>query len=101
MNQKNQSARLIILVLIAVCFFAFIASALASGLNLGHECTGDDCLVCMAISLRERVSSWLVLLVSSLSILALATIKERVDHSACRFFPIPATPVCLKVKLSD
>ena len=86
--------------MIAVLLFIFIATALASGLNMGHECTGEDCLICMAISLRKR-SIHPMLLLCMISVLSLFLIAKPTAASPRFTVFVPITPVCLKVKLSN
>ena len=90
----------VLYLVIAVLLFIFIVNALASGLNMGHECTGEDCLVCLAISLRKR-SVQPMLLLCIISVLSLSAIAKLVVASPRLAVFVPITLVCLKVKLSN
>ena len=92
--------RMALYLLISVCLFVFVASALASGMDMGHECTGEDCLICMAISLREELFTNLLPVAAILALWAL-TVKTATEPARLCPIPVTDTPVCLKVKLSN
>ena len=92
--------RMALYLLISVCLFVFVASALASGMDMGHECTGEDCLICMAISLREELFTQLLPVAVIFALWALIT-KASAESSETYPLPVTDTPVCLKVKLSN
>ena len=85
--------------LAAFCLFTFVASALLSGMAADHECIGEDCPICMAVSLCRHILRALALLASVG--LAATLIRIGLSHGLCarpRVFA-PMTPVTLKVKL--
>ena len=99
-NRKN-AASLMLIALVAVCLFVFFASALASGHISEHTCTGDDCLVCLAISVRESSLRPLIHLACVITLVACLTVTMLAQVRSALFNYATETPVCLKVKLSD
>ncbi|MBQ8407913.1 MAG: hypothetical protein IJY39_03525 [Clostridia bacterium] len=95
-----KGSKALIIFMIAVFLFTFITSALASGPIIGHECTGENCLICMAISLRERSVLPMLLLCMLLAVMPLSAALLLRAHSEQGIYN-PVTPVCLKVKLSN
>ena len=93
--------RSLALILAVVCLFIFTASALASGHDMGHECTGEDCLICIALSVREKALASIVLLAVVAFALTLSLSSVFVEDIAKSINSALKTPVRLKVKLSD
>lgn len=100
MRKGIETKRPALYFLVLVCLFVFVVSALASGLDMGHECTGEDCLICMAVSLREKLFTQL-LLVAAILTLGVVSVKASAEAAKTTPLPVTDTPVCLKVKLSD
>lgn len=82
--------RILILFLIAVIFLSMVV-------ELPHDCIGDDCPVCSLVRLcRSVLLSLCTLILLTGGFEGFATLKKY------RLFRSPgATPVVLKVKLSD
>ena len=99
-NVKLKSFKTLAVILAIVCVLAFIAPTLASGHIAGHDCKGEDCLMCLAISMSRNTLRFLMILASAIAIIPIFAI-------ACRAFitvessSVIETPVRLKVKLSD
>ncbi len=96
-----KSLRSLALLLAVVCLFIFTASALASGHNMGHECTGEDCLICIALSVREKALASIVLLAVVAFALTLSPSSSYIENTVNFINTAFKTPVRLKVKLSD
>ena len=100
MEKSMKLTRFLLVCLIAACLALFLASALASGIEMGHECTGENCLICMAISLREKALHTLFLLIAVSGIVLVLAENVAISRDEQTFL-VPVTPVCLKVKLSN
>lgn len=107
MIKKISNAKIILCLLVFACLFTYIACALASGNNLGHDrlgqscCTEENCLACLVLSLREKASQILISLAICTFITAIVlTTKLRATDAEQRTYA-PVIPVCLKVKLSN
>lgn len=101
MKRSIKISKILLYLLIVVCLFIFIACALASGIDIGHECTGDNCLICMAISLHEKAVHTLGLFVAVVSAFALVLTAKLPHVCAEQHSYASVIPVCLKVKLSN
>ncbi len=84
--------------LAGVCLLCCVSGALPMH-SLDHACTGEDCLVCLCISLREVLAAISVLL--SVLCFAVCFVRPHVHRSCILLSPRRWTPVCLKVKLSN
>ena len=93
--------RSLALILAVVCLFIFTASALVSGHNMGHECTGEDCLICIALPVREKALASIVLLAVVAFALTLSPSSSYIENTVNFINTAFKTPVRLKVKLSD
>lgn len=84
--------------LAAVCLLCCAVEALPAH-EPDHTCSGEGCLVCLCISLREVLSAMAILL----SGLVFAVCFEPICAHFGRTMISPRrwTPVCLKVKLSN
>lgn len=100
MNVRSKSIRAFALILALICVLAFIAPTLASGHTTGHDCKGEDCLTCLAISMSSNSLRFLMILASAIAIFSLSAIIHRAFVTIESPFSV-ATPVRLKVKLSD
>ena len=88
----------------AICFvllFALLLSSAFVALEAGHDCVGEGCLVCQAVSAIEKTLEKLFLALSfALAVGFLCLVRGAV----CRLVlcHIPASnPVALRVKLSN
>ena len=100
MRKGIEIKKIILYLLVSVCLFVFVASALTSGIDMGHDCSGEDCLICIAISLREKLFTNLLPVAVILALWAL-TVKTATEPAKLCPLPVTDTPVCLKVKLSN
>lgn len=100
MKKSILRTRALLMCLVITCLVLFLTSALASGIEISHECTGDNCLVCTAISLREKALISLVLLTAVFGIVLKLEKDPSPKHEEQRAIH-SVTPVCLKVKLSN
>lgn len=100
MNVKVKSFKTLAVILAIVCVLAFIAPTLASGHTTGHDCKGEDCLLCLAVSMSSNTLRFLMILASAIAIISIFAVAYRafitVESSS-----VIETPVRLKVKLSD
>ena len=100
MNTGSKKIKLLAVFMATVCVLAFITLTLTSGIEMGHECSGEDCRICMIANLCENVLRYLLISSYAIAVLALSIIL-------CRTFitivsaSLTATPIRLKVKLSD
>ena len=100
MKKSILRTRTLFICLVVTCIILFLTSALASGIEMGHECTGENCLTCMAVSLRENITASLILLAAVFGVvLTLEKYPSAKQEEQCA--PLSVTPVCLKVKLSN
>ena len=94
---RRFSATLLAAVLTAVMLFSVFFIVLESN----HDCPGEDCFVCVLLHSCEGVLRQSALVSAVLSAAALL----RSLWSACALWPfealVSATPVSLKVKISD
>ena len=101
MNREKITHLSLLLLLVAVCLFAYAVTVLPLRVDVPHECRGDSCFVCLCISLCERFAGFLLLTqVAGVAFFVLFACKFSIYSTAdCRF--AVHTPVCLKVKLSN
>lgn len=97
---KNQRSIFIAIawLLAAVCLLYCVSGALPMH-SLDHTCTGEDCLVCLCISLREALATMSVLLAGLY--FTVCFVRSYVHRGYTLLSPRRWTPVCLKVKLSN
>ena len=101
MKTKGRTMQLAICVLVVLCALIFVVSSFASGMCRDHDCAGEQCAICLCISIMENISRILAVVLASVPALALTVIVVRAfGHGASLDFA-DKTPVCLKVKLSD
>lgn len=101
MRENTRTGRRIFSGIILICIICLAIISLGSGFEGLHECTGENCLICLLCAVRESImnGSGLVLCLFGSSLLAsgiLRGIGYTQSNSACL-----DTPVCLKVKLSN
>lgn len=97
MNRKTMRS-LAFTLLALVCLVFFFVGALSDCASGEHDCQGEDCFVCLCLSFAEHAVA--VLLVFALLVLSPLFLKSKIYCEAEPDF-ILATPVRLKVKLSD
>ena len=100
MNRSTKLFKPLLFLLIAISILSFVTVTLASGFDVGHECAGEDCLICLGISLRENMTDILLIFASLLSLFALIVFAYHVSIITVSSFT-SETPVRLKVKLSN
>ena len=100
MNTSSKKIRFLALLMAIVCIFAFITLTLASGFDMGHECSGEDCRICMVANLCDNALRYLFISASAIAVFDLSIIVYRIFITTVSV-PLSATPVRLKVKLSD
>lgn len=98
MGNKQTYNRLLALLLAALCLFVCVTTALPSD-DMAHECVGEQCFLCLCLSLRQNPAALSVLPVG-LCVLVYFIFKCGI-HLPCAIVPAFWSPVCLKVKLSD
>ncbi len=100
MAKKLISTKAIVCTIAAVCLICLITSALAFGIDMGHDCVGEECFICLCVSLREHIFR-VLLAAAVVSIVcteeAIRAIRQNDGEDICTV----ATPVRLKVKLSN
>ena len=101
MTKRMNTIRLLTVFVALICLFCFITSALASGFDKSHDCIGDSCMICLCISLREHIFSALLIFAALSVICGIMPIFTDVPVISAKSVFTVATPVCLKVKLSD
>ena len=100
MNVNAKGIKAFVIFLAFVCLLAFIAPTLASGHDISHDCKGEDCLICLAISISGNTLRFLVILACAFAIISIFAISLKAPVTDESYTTI-ATPVRLKVKLSD
>ena len=100
MHSNRRVARVALLVALA-CLAFFTLSTFSAGMLIGHECAGEDCVVCFCLSVRQHMEE-------IATVLALVVVCSGLIIAARRFVRrmmalqiASCTLVCLKVKLSD
>ena len=101
MNTKMLAYRSLLLLLVAVCLFAYAVTVLPLRFDIPHECRGDSCFICLCISLCERLAGSLLLLTAVGLTLAILFSAKFCIYCAADYDFVAHTPVCLKVKLSN
>lgn len=92
--------------IIALCLFfsvtfAFVLSLGVAGLESVHECSGEDCQICYELNLCKNNARKLLCAAAlgvSVAVMFFFAAEAAVCAVSIRVF---ATPVSLKVKLSD
>lgn len=83
----------------------FVAILVVSGVliatHLQHDCPGENCPVCAAISTWEQLLHRMALAAALESVLLLAQCSSGISMAACFDGATTHTLVTLKVKLSD
>ena len=100
MNIKAKSAKIFVLLLAFICLMTFITPTLASGHDMSHDCKGEACLICLAISISGNILRFLVILACAFAIVSILAVSQKAPVTDESHATI-ATPVRLKVKLSD
>lgn len=98
MGNKQRNVRLLALMLAALCLFAWAAASPALE-GLEHECAGEQCFLCLCLSLGQSLADML-LLPASLCFAVSFVVRCGIHHPNA-IVPAAWTPVCLKVKLSN
>ena len=80
------------------CLFSFFMGALSDCVPQEHDCHGEDCFICLCLSLAEHAVA--VIAVFAPLTYLLLFFKNKAYCEAENVFVL-ATPVRLKVKLSD
>ena len=111
MNREKITHLSLLLLLVAVCLFAYAVATLpACGYMMAgtsartympHDCCGDSCFICLCNSLCERLASFLFLpAVVGIALPLLLKLKIAI-YDAADGKNTAHTLVCLKVKLSN
>ena len=85
----------------ALLLLSALFSAAALALHAGHDCEGDDCPVCAALSACLRALRRIAGCAVAAAILFAAVRHVRACAGRARQAFLRDTPVLLKVKLSD
>ncbi|MBQ2580719.1 MAG: hypothetical protein II574_03725 [Ruminococcus sp.] len=96
--RKTKHAALIIALML---FFVMLISAVFIAHETQHDCSGDGCGICAILAVCENMLKNISAAAAAAAVLAAAVfIFIRSIEAAAVFCPA-ATPVSLKVKLSD
>ncbi len=98
MTKKN---RLIALLLAVTVIFAVLFSALFIAQNADHNCIGDDCQICYAISVCENVLKTIGSALAVVILAALVGVFRFFLPSVSKRTAYRTSLVTLKVKLSN
>lgn len=94
-----RTKKLIALLICGMAVVALLVTGTLLSTHIGHNCAGDHCLVCSAISgwknLLRSLAAWLIMLGFMLPGMLGARIGRPASPCSLR----SATPVALKVKL--
>lgn len=96
--RKTKHAALIIALML---FFVMLISTLFIARNAHHDCSGDGCSVCAIIAVCENLLKNISAAAAAAAVLAAAVFVFIRSIEAAAVFCPAATPVSLKVKLSD
>lgn len=98
---RDRSAKAIIRFLTVVCVLCIIAIFLSLGGDGMHECSGEDCFICLFATLRESIINGLFLLAVMLGIFSVIALLLGASSATEQTCASRYTPVGLKVKLSN
>ena len=84
--------------LAAVCLLCCLSEGLPRH-GMDHACSGEDCLVCLCVSLREMLSA-IAIVLAGLHF-TVCFLRAYIHPGSSLVSPRLWTPVCLKVKLSN
>ena len=97
-NKKRIGA---LLLCIGLLFALFISSAYITH-EAGHDCSGDDCMICQVIAINMNLLQTLGLAVLALLVLyALLQVKNVYCLQRGGHLPISDTLVSWKIRLND
>jgi len=94
-------SRKLIFCVVAFCLFSIVALSLTASVDGNHECTGDNCVMCLATTVREQILNVMVVLFFAVSAFVLPVFAFLQKREEICFSTVACTPVNLKVKLSD
>ncbi|MBQ8174762.1 MAG: hypothetical protein IJ009_05105 [Clostridia bacterium] len=97
MNRKYVLSAVLAL-LALVYLFSFFTGVLSDCAPDAHDCRGDDCFICLCLSLAEHAVA-VIAVFAALPLSSLCFKNKTYREAECDF--VLATPVRLKVKLSD
>lgn len=91
--------RILIATLALICVFAVLSLTLSVITDASHDCSEDNCPLCLCLSAREAVAALtMAIAFASLFVCAFAKLKRLSEDGYVAFFGIL---VYLKVKLSN
>ena len=96
-----KSKRLAVLFMIAVTLFVVISCAAFNVIELGHDCTGEDCPVCYCVNLCENTLRQLTLVSSQVLFAYVNIFAVLIFCSYVTLCESHKTLITLKVKLSN
>ena len=97
MKSKNATAVMLALLFI----FALLFSLFFVILEADHDCAHDDCFVCRVICSVENALSKVFLPLIASGVAAIALFLMILFHRAFMHRAVFATPVAMKVKITD
>ena len=97
----NRKKKRLTSILCGIFVAALIVSGALIAMHLQHDCPGENCPVCAAISNWERLLRGMALVAALGSVLLLAQRSSGISMAARIHGAAARTLVTLKVKLSD
>ena len=95
----NRFRRITVIIITALIALAMFSSAAFIAAESDHDCTGEDCAVCCAISACVNAFKTLTAAFTAMSAGVCAFFVIRAALKICGDVHSPATPVSLKTKL--
>lgn len=91
--------KIAVIIITALIALAMLSSAAFIAAEAGHDCTGEDCAVCCAISACVNLFKSLAVALSVPAGYACAFFGTGAVLKICGAFKASETPVTLKIKL--
>jgi hypothetical protein len=101
MEKRSSLFRSIVCVAILLGVISLIVFSFIPGVCADHDCTGEQCFVCLCVSIQKNLSGMFLILTGAFFAFAPVAFSRRCIFEKADNFIVEQTPVYLKVKLSN
>lgn len=101
MKKNAHLCRCLLLLLTLSCLFCFLTYAASFNASPAHECTGEQCPICLCVTLHEQLLRALTVLTSLYCLFMAVIALQRLPLRSPSSLREARSPVFLKVKLSN
>ena len=101
MKKRNSILRSVICVSILLGVISLTVFSFIPGVCADHDCTGEQCFVCLCVSIQKNLSGMFLILTGAFFAFVPVAFSRRCIFEKADNFIVEQTPVYLKVKLSN